>query len=149
MTEQLKEAMRSKNERATGTIRMMMAKLKERDIDARAANKPDGISDDEMLSLFQGMIKQRRESIELYNKGGRPELAQQESEEIAVIETFLPKQMSDDEIRALIAKMAADMGIKEAKDMGRLMGELKKNYAGQMDMSKASAMAKQVIGAAA
>ncbi len=99
ITEAMKDALRNKDERALGTTRMILAKLKDMDIAARPSGNTTGITDEQILSMLQGMIKQRRESIELYIKGKRPELAQQEQEEIAVIERFLPKQMSEDEVK--------------------------------------------------
>jgi uncharacterized protein len=145
-TDALKTAMLAKDERTTGTIRMIMAKLKDADIAARPKGLADGIPDAEIASLLQGMIKQRRESIELYKQGKRDDLVKQESDEIAVIERFLPKQMSDDEIKAAIAKIVAATGAAGIKDMGKVMGELKKAYAGQMDFSKAGGLVKSQLG---
>ncbi|MBI1273262.1 MAG: GatB/YqeY domain-containing protein [Alphaproteobacteria bacterium] len=146
ITEALKTAMKAKDERATGTVRMIMAKLKERDIEARAKGNNDGVKDDEILSLLQGMIKQRRESIDLYNKGNRADLAQQETEEIAVIERFLPKQMSEAEVKEAITKAIAESGATNIKDMGKVMAALKASYAGQMDFGKASGLIKGLLG---
>src|SRR5262249_40683755 len=109
-TDALKEAMLKKDERSVGTIRLIMAELKKKDIDARPKGQADGISDADIASMMQGMIKQRRESIELYQKGKREDLVKQESEEIAVIERFLPKQMSEDEMKAAIAKTVTAIG---------------------------------------
>src|ERR1700722_6403202 len=148
-TDALKQAMIAKDERTTATIRMVMAKLKDLDIAARPKGVTDGISDTEISSMMQGMIKQRRESIELYKKGNREDLVKQESEEIAVIGRFLPKQMGDDEIKAAIAKAVAATGAAGIKDMGKVMGELKKNYAGQMDFAKAGGLVKEVLSKAA
>ncbi len=110
-SERLKQAMRAKDSRTTSTVRLIIAAMKDRDIAARGAGNPDGIGDPEILRLLQTMVKQRRELIALYEKGNRPELAQQEADEIAIIEGFLPKQLSDDEIaaaaQAAIAELAA------------------------------------------
>jgi uncharacterized protein YqeY len=143
----LKDAMRNKDERATGAIRLIIAKMKERDIEARPKGNADGINDDEICAMMQGMIKQRRESIEMYQKGNRPDLVKQESDEIAVIERFLPKQMGEAEIKAAIQKVVMAIGAKDIKDMGKVMAELKKTYAGQMDFAQASALVKSQLAA--
>src|SRR5262249_15415826 len=138
----LKDAMRNKNERAVATVRLILAELKKRDIDARPKGIADGIPETEIGSMLQGMIKQRRESIELYQKGNRADLVKQESEEIAVIERFLPKQMSEAEVKDAIGKTIKAIGASSIKDMGKVMAELKKNYAGQMDFAQAGALVK-------
>ena len=137
----LTEAMKAKNERAVSTLRMVNSTLKNADIEARGAGKPP-LGDAEVLPLLQKMIKQRQESVELYDKGGRAELAAQEREEIAIISAYLPKQMSEDEMKASIAAAIAETGAAGMKDMGKVIGALKGNYAGQMDMAKASAAVK-------
>ena len=138
LTEALKTAMKAKDERAVSTVRMILAKLKERDIEVRPKGNPQGISDAEMVAMMQDMIKQRRESIELYEKGRRPELAQKEREEIAVIESFMPRQLSEEEMGKAIREVIGELGAKEAKDMGRVMAKLRERYAGTMDFAKAS-----------
>jgi uncharacterized protein YqeY len=143
--DQLKDAMKSRNERAVATLRLVQAALKDRDIAARGRGKMDGIDEAEILSMLQGMIKQRRESIEAFEKGGRNELAQQEREEIAIIETFLPKQMSDAEAQAAITALVAELGATSIKDMGRTMAALKERHSGTIDMTKASALVKQAL----
>ena len=148
INEALKDAMRNKDERSVATIRLINAKLKDADIAARPKGITDGISDDEATSVMQGMIKQRRESIVLYEKGNRPDLVKQESEEISIIERFLPQQMDEAAIKAAIAKVIADTGAKDVKDMGKVMAELKKNYVGQMDFAQASALVKGQLAAA-
>jgi len=145
-TDALKDAMRAKRERAVGTLRLILAALKDRDIAARGKGNHDGISEDEIAQMLQSMIKTRRESITLYEQGGRLELADQEREEISIIETFLPKQMSDDEILAAIKAIIAETGAKGIKDMGKVMAVLKTRHAGQMDFAKASGAAKQLLG---
>ncbi|GAA0579111.1 GatB/YqeY domain-containing protein [Caenispirillum bisanense] len=145
LQEALKEAMRSKEARAVATVRLILAALKDRDIAARSKGQMDGISDDEILSMLQSMIKQRRESIQLYEQGGRLELAEQESEEIAVIERFLPRQMDDAEVAAAIDATLSGLGAAGLKDMGRVMAELRERYAGQMDFAKASGLVKQKL----
>lgn len=141
----LKLAMKARNERATSTLRLIQAALKDRDIAARGRGKMDGIDEAEILSMLQGMIKQRRESIEQFEKGGRPELARQEQEEIAVIEGYLPQQIGDAEAEKAVKDLIAELGAASIKDMGRTMAALKERYAGRMDMTKASALVKQAL----
>jgi len=124
-TERLKAAMRAKDTRTLSTVRLVIAGLKDRDIAARGAGNPGGIADAEILRMLQGMVEQRRESIALYRQGNRPELAQQEEEEILIIESFLPRQMSDDEIAAAAKAAIADTGAAGPKDMGRVMTALR------------------------
>jgi uncharacterized protein YqeY len=143
--EALKDAMKARNERAVGTLRLIQAALKDRDIAARGRGNMNGIDEAEILSMLQGMIKQRRESIEQFEKGGRSELARAEQEEIAVIERYLPKQMSDADAEAAIKALIAELGAASIKDMGRTMAALKERFAGKMDMTKASAMVKQAL----
>ena len=145
-TDALKSAMLKKDERTVGTVRLIMAKLKEADIAARPKGNTEGINDNEITSLLQGMIKQRRESITIYEKAKRDDMVKQESEEISVIERFLPKQMSEDEIKSAIAASIKSTGAAGIKDMGKVMGELKKNYAGKMDFAQAGALVKGQLG---
>jgi uncharacterized protein YqeY len=137
--------MRAKNERKVGTVRLIIAALKDRDIAARGKGNADGIGDDEIAQMLQSMIKSRRESIVLYEQGGRVELAEQEREEIAIIETFLPQQMSEAEVEAAIKAAIAEAGAKSIKDMGKVMAALKARHAGQMDFAKASAATKALL----
>lgn len=143
----LKDAMRAKDQRAVSTIRMILAGLKDRDIAARTRGVTDGIDEAEILSMLQTLVKQRNESAGLYDQGGRPELAQQEREEIAVIERFLPKQMSEDESTAAIDAIVAELGASSIKDMGKVMAELKARHAGQMDFAKAGGLVKARLSA--
>jgi uncharacterized protein len=145
-SEALKTSMKEKDQRTVSTVRMVLAKLKERDIEARAKGNQGGIPDAEIQQMLQGMVKQRRESIELYEKGGRKELADQEREEIAVIERFLPQQMGEAEMEAAIRAAIASTGAAGPKDMGRVMAALKERHAGSMDFSKASPIAKRLLG---
>src|SRR5689334_22290425 len=133
--------MKAKNERGVSTLRMVNAALKNADIEARGGGKAP-LGDAEVLSLLQKMIKQRQESVELYDKGGRPELAACEREEIAIISSYLPKQMSDDEMKAAIAAAIKDTGAAGMKDMGKVVGALKAKFAGRMDFAKASGLVK-------
>lgn len=145
LSEAMKESMRAKNEKVLHTVRLIMAKLKDADIAAR----PKGvtaISDDEILQMMNGMVKQRRESIEMFTKGNRPELAQQEQDEIDVIQTFMPKQMDDAEIAAAVKDAIAATGAASVKDMGKVMAVLKEKYTGKMDFSRVSGVVKQALG---
>ena len=145
LNEALKEAMRAREMEAVGAVRLILAKLKEVDIASRTEANREGVSDDKILSMLQGMIKQRNESITLYEKGNRPELAAKEKAEIAVIERFLPKQMDDAAVDAAVKEAIAAAGAKSVKDMGGVMAALKTKYAGQMDFAKASAAVKKAL----
>ena len=138
-------AMKAGDKASTGAIRLILAALKNRDIEARTGKSPD---DDDALvvEVLQKMIKQRRESIEMFAKGGRQELVDAESAEVAVIEGFLPKQMDEAETRAAIEAIKAELGATGMKDMGRVMAELKARHATSLDMSKASAAVKAALG---
>ena len=140
----VKEAMKAKDERKLSTLRMINSSIKNADIDARGQGKQP-LSDDDILGLLQKMIKQRQESVELYDKGGRAELAAQEREEIAVISAYLPKQMSEDEVKSAISAAIAETGAAGMKDMGKVIGALKAKYAGQMDFGKASGLVKAAL----
>ena len=145
LNEALKEAMRARDMEAVGAVRLILAKLKEVDIASRTEANREGVADDKILSMLQGMIKQRNESITLYEKGNRPELAAKEKAEIAVIERFLPKQMDDAAVDAAVKEAIAAAGAKSVKDMGGVMAALKTKYAGQMDFAKASAAVKKAL----
>src|SRR5215471_508905 len=137
----VKEAMKAKDERKLSTLRMVNSTIKNADIEARGQGKPP-LSDEALLSVLQKLIKQRHESVELYDKGGRAELAQQEREEIAIIQAYLPKQMSEDEVKAAISEAIKDTGAAGMKDMGKVIAALKGKFAGKMDFAKASALVK-------
>ena len=143
----LKEAMKASDRKRTGTLRLMLAALKDRDIANRTEASREGISDDEILSLLAKLIKQREDSIALYEKGGRPELAAAERDEIAVIREFMPQQMDEAEAKAAIASVSAEMGAATMKDMGKVMAALKERFAGKMDFAKASAAVKELLSA--
>lgn len=145
LNEALKDAMRARDMEAVGAVRLILAKLKEVDIASRTEANREGVADDKILSMLQGMIKQRNESITLYEKGNRPELAAKEKAEIAVIERFLPKQMDDAAVDAVVKEAIAAAGAKTVKDMGGVMAALKTMYAGQMDFAKASAAVKKAL----
>jgi uncharacterized protein YqeY len=145
-TERLKAAMRAKDTRSLSAVRLILTGLKERDVAARGSGNQVGIADAEILRLLQGMIKQRRESIALYQQGKRPELARQEEEEIAVIESFLPRQMSEEETAAAVRTAIAETAAAGVKDMGRVMAALRERHAGVIDLARAGAIVKQLLG---
>jgi uncharacterized protein YqeY len=145
LNEALKEAMRAGDAPARDTVRLILAKLKEVDIAARTEASREGVADDKILSMLQGMIKQRNESIELYKKGNRADLADKEKAEIGVIERFLPQQMDEAAVEAAVKEAVASSGAKSIKDMGGVMAALKAKYAGQMDFAKASAVVKKTL----
>ncbi|MDB5488602.1 MAG: glutamyl-tRNA amidotransferase [Reyranella sp.] len=147
LTDAMKDAMRAKDQAALGTIRLILAKLKDADIAARTEASREGVPDDKILSLMQGMIKQRNESITLYDKGGRADLSEKEKAEIAVIERFLPQQMDEAAVEAAVREAIAAAGATTVKDMGGVMATLKGKYAGQMDFAKASAAVKKALSA--
>jgi uncharacterized protein len=143
LDEGLKAALRARDERATSTLRLILAALKDRDIAERGKGNPTGLSDEQILTLLQSMIKQRQESIRLYRQGGREDLAEQEADEIAVIEQFMPPRMDRRGMEEAVTAAIAELEAKTLKDMGRVMSLLKKRYAGQMDMAKAGAFVKE------
>ena len=141
----LKEALRAKDRVALSTMRLIAAALKDRDIAARGNDNPDGISDDEILGMLQTMIKQRTESAKMYRDGDRPELAETEEQEIAIIQQFLPQQLDEAGMQAAIDLAIAETGASSVKDMGQVMGHLKQTHAGQMDFSIASQKVKAAL----
>lgn len=140
----LKEAMKAKDERRISTLRLVNATFKNADIEARGSGKT--LSEADLLPVLQKMIKQRQESKELYEKGGRPELAQQEAEEIAIISAYLPQQMSEAEMAAAVEAAIGETGAASMKDMGKVVGVLKAKFSGRMDFAKASGMVKGKLG---
>ena len=143
LNEALKDAMRAKEACAVSTLRLILAALKDRDIAVRGKGKSDGIGDDEILDLLQKMVRQRRESIALFEKGERQDLADKEAEEIVVIQRFLPKQLDPEQIRGAVEEVLEELGAATIKDMGRVMAALKERYAGRMEFGKASALVKE------
>jgi uncharacterized protein len=144
-TEQVKLSMKAGNAARTSTLRMVMARLKDIDI----ASRPKGIDkvpDEEIIAMLRGMVKSRRESVELYNKGNRPELAAKEEAEIAVIESFLPSQMDAAAMEQAVADAVKQTGAASIKDMGKVMGVLKAKHAASMDMALAGPMVKGRLG---
>jgi uncharacterized protein len=144
-TEGLKVAMKARDQIGTSTFRLMIAELKKRDIEARGKGNAEGVSDEELAQMLQTMVKQRRESIDLYRKGARDDLADKEAAEIAIIERFMPKQMSEAEAEAAIQALIAATGAVGPKDMGKVMGALKAKFAGQIDLSRAGPTVKRLL----
>lgn len=150
LNDDIKTAMKSGDKRRLATLRLISAAIKDRDLGAHKddqgeATGRDKITDQDILSLMQKMIKQRRESIDTYRSAGRDDLADQEVEEIGVIEAYLPQQMDEDEMRASVTNLVAEMNAKGLKDMGRVMAALKERFTGSMDFGKASGMLKEAL----
>jgi hypothetical protein len=145
-TDRLKQAMKAREMRTVSTVRLILAELKARDIAARGRGNAEVLSDVEIQRMLQAMIKQRRESIALYEQGNREDLAQQEREEIAVIEGFLPNQLDQSQIEAAVAAAIGETGAAGVKDMGRVMGVLRERYDGVIDFARAGAIAKRLLG---
>ncbi|MDE2350918.1 MAG: GatB/YqeY domain-containing protein [Alphaproteobacteria bacterium] len=145
--EALKAAMKAKEAGRVGTLRMILAAVKDRDIAARSENNRELVSDEDLLTLLAKMVKQREESAEIYDKGARPELAAQERGEIEIIREFMPRQMGPEEAKAAISAVIAEVGAASVKDMGKVMGALKARYSGQMDFGKAGGVVKELLGA--
>ena len=147
LNDAVKAAMKARDQKRLSCLRLVQAALKDRDIAARTAESREGIADDEILGLLAKLIKQREDSIALYEKGGRPELAAAERGEIAVIREFMPQQMDEAEAKTAIAAVIAEAGAASMKDMGKVMAVLKERFAGKMDFSKASAAVKELLSA--
>lgn len=145
LSEALKEAMKAKDQRRVSTLRLILAAIKDRDIQARTDGATEGVADEEILAVLQKMVKQRRESIEHYEAGGRLELAQQEQDEIAVIQQYLPKQLGEAETEAAAREAIGEVGAAGIKDMGRVMARLKERHAGEMDFGKAGPVVKRLL----
>ena len=144
LNDAVKAAMKAQDKLRLSTLRLVNAAIKNADIEARGAGK-DALADGDILSLLQKLIKQRQESVELYEKGGRAELAAQERAEIEIINGFLPQQLSDAEAKEAIAGAIRETGAAGMKDMGKVIGALKARYAGRMDFAKASALVKAML----
>ena len=142
----MKQAMRDKEVLRLSTLRLVMAAIKDRDIAARVDGVDNSVSDDEILAILGKMIKQRKDSAAAYGNAGRTELAAQELSEIEIITGFLPKQLNDDEIGDVVKKVINDSGASGIRDMGKVMGLLKKSYTGQMDFGIAGGLVKSLLG---
>ena len=139
----LQEALKAKDQTKASTLRLILAALKDRDIAERPKGNVSGLDDGEILKLLQSMIKQRKESIELYEKGNRLELAEKEQQEITYIEDFLPKQLSEDEVKTIVKSTISELGAKDIRDMGKVMSFLREKYSGQMDLGTAGKLLKE------
>ncbi len=145
--EALKSAMKSREEKVrVSTLRLINAAIKDRDIAARSCDRCDGVTDDEILAILTKMVKQREDSAAAYDKGCRPDLAEQERAEIAVIKEFMPKQMTDEEISGAVKGVIAELEASGLKDMGKCMAALKARHSGAMDFGRAGALMKQALG---
>lgn len=140
----LKEALKAKDVRRTSTVRLIQTAIKDRDIAHRGAGK-DPVSDDEIMQILMKMIKQRDESAKIYADNDRPELAAQEREEIVIIKSFMPEQLSEEKVRELCAAVVNETGAQGLRDMGKCINALKERYAGQMDFGKASGVVKDLL----
>lgn len=146
LNESLKEAMKAKDGCATSTIRLILAALKDRDIAARSQGTDEKLSDDQILEVLQKMVRQRKDSIEMYAKGGRQDLVDREAREIEIIGGFLPKPLSAEEAARAVREVISELDASSIKEMGQVMGELKRRYPGRMDFAKASAAVKEALG---
>ena len=146
LNEALKKSVKAKEKRTVSTVRLILAALKDRDIAARGKGNHEGIDDAEVLAILQSMVKQRHETKEICEKGGRLELAEQEAEEIAVIERFLPEPLDEESTLTAVEAVMEELGAESLKDMGRTMTALRERYAGRMNFAKASAIVKERLG---
>ena len=144
--DRLKEAMKARDSRTVSTVRLIIAGLKERDVAARGQGNAEGITEAEIQRMLQAMIKQRQESIALFQQGNRDDLAQREREEIAVIETFLPRQFDDGEIETAARAAIAETGAAGVRDLGKVMGILRERHAGVIDLSRAGTIVRRLLG---
>ena len=145
LNKSLKDAMRARDAQKISTIRLINAAIKDRDIAIRSEDNLEGVSDEEILSILSKMIKQRKESAKQYEEGGRLELAQQEFEEIEIIENFLPRQLDLNETKQIVKKIILEINANSLRDMGKVMSLLKENYSGKMDFGKAGVVAKELL----
>lgn len=141
----LKDALKNKDQVAAAALRLILAALKDRDIAARSKGNSEGVDESEILSMLASMIKQRQESAKTYSDAGRDDLAEREEAEVEIIQSFMPKQLSDEETSDAIDALISELGAADIKDMGKVMGELKSRYAGQIDMGKASGAVKEKL----
>jgi len=138
----MKQAMKDKSAERLSTIRLINAAIKDRDIAARTEGKENGVGDDEVLAILAKMTKQRQESAKTYEEAGRLDLSERELAEIKVIEEFLPRQLADNEIQSAVSEAINEVGASSIRDMGKVMGALKRKYAGQMDFGAVGALVK-------
>lgn len=145
LSDDLKRAMRERDTRRTATLRLVLAAVQEREIGARTDDGSADISDDQILEVLGKMVRQRRDSVKMYEEGGRIDLAEQELAEIGVIEAYLPRQLSAEELRQAAAEVKQELGATGLKDIGRCMGVMKDRYAGRVDMGRASQTMKDLL----
>ena len=146
ISDELKTAMKAGEKLKVSTLRLIGAAIKDRDIQNRTAGPDSGVNDAQIVEVLSKMVKQRQESVAMYQQGRRPELAQQESTEIEIIQSFMPTQLSEAEVKSVVAAIIQETGAQSVKDMGKVMAALKTKYAGQMDMAKAGAVVKGLLG---
>jgi uncharacterized protein len=147
LTADMKDAMKAGDKRKLATVRLMLAAIKDKDINARTdGHDSEKLPDSALLDLFAKMVKQRQDSIAAFDAGGRAELAQAEREEMQIIQTYMPKQLSDDETKVAIQGIITAVGATSVKDMGKVMAELKTQFSGQIDMGKAGGVVKSLLG---
>ena len=145
INEQFNAALKSKNKTLISTLRLILAAIKEREIANRTTEKKEGINDAEVIKVLRRMRKQRQESVSLYEKGGRQELLEVEKSEIKIIDTFLPKQLDEEETKKICEETIKSLGASSIKDMGKIMGELKKKYSDSIDFSKVNIIIKSLL----
>ncbi len=143
----MKAAMKAGDKIKLSTVRLMQSAIKDKDINSRTEGHESALTADAgLIDLFAKMVKQRQESAAVYDQGGRPELAEKERAEIEIIQSYMPKQLSDDDAKAAVASVSAAVGATSVKDMGKVMAELKAKFAGQMDFAKAGGIVKSLLG---
>ena len=145
INKQFNTALKSRNKTLVSTLRLVLAALKERDIANRTKDKKDAANDDEIIKVLRKMKKQRQDSVDLYKKGGRQELSEIEEAEIKVIDSFLPKQLSDEETKKICKEIIKSLGASSLKDMGKIMGSLKQKYSDSIDFSKVNVIVKGLL----
>ena len=145
INEQFNTALKSKNKTLVSTLRLVLAAIQERDISNRTNEKKEPVKDEEIIKVLRRMKKQRQESADLYKKGGRQELLEAEESEIKIINTFLPKQLSEEEIKKICKEVIESLGVSSSKDMGKIMGSLKQKYSDSIDFSKANIIVKGLL----
>ncbi len=145
INEQFNTAQKNKNKTLVSTFRLILAAIKERDIANRTSGKKDEAKDSEIIQVLQKMKKQRQDSADLYKKGDRPELLEVEESEIKIIDTFLPKQLSEEETKKICKEIIESLGASNMKDMGKIMGSLKQKYSNSIDFSKANVIVKELL----
>ena len=145
INQQFNAALKNKNKTLVSTLRLILAAIKERDIANRTSGKKEEVKDQEIIRVLQKMKKQRQDSADLYKKGGRQELLNIEEAEIKIIETFLPKQLSEEETKKICKEIIESVGASSVKDMGKIMGTLKKKYSDSIDFSKANIIIKGLL----